>query len=160
MYQNVQLTINNVKYPDIKFDSTVGTRFYQYQLIANKLDGALRPTQELEDSLTMPLNDPVSGKRYKGCLSDGTNFCINFRLEPTNDGYVFDGVDTWNNTVAVKFKGQPMYRGTNDTYYNFDSANMSAHPPAPEMWICTDTYFTWEAKNIKYFATGIPDRMD
>ena len=160
MYQNVQLTINNVKYPDIEFDSTVGARFYQYQLIANELDGALRPTQELEDSWTMPLNDPETGERYKGCLRDATSFCINFQLERTNAGYVFDGVNTGNNTVAVKFKGQPMYRGKNDTYYNFDLNNPSAHPPAPEMWICTDTYFTWGVKSIKYFATGTPEGTD
>ena len=160
MYQNVQLTINNVKYPDTEFDSTVGARFYQYQLIANELDGALRPTQELEDSWTMPLNDPETGERYKGCLRDATSFCINFQLERTNAGYVFDGVNTGNNTVAVKFKGQPMYRGKNDTYYNFDSSNPSAHPPAPEMWICTDTYFTWGVKSIKYFATGTPENCD
>ena len=160
MYQNVQLTINNVKYPDTEFDSTVGARFYQYQLIANELDGALRPTQELEDSWTMPLNDPETGERYKGCLRDATSFCINFQLERTNAGYVFDGVNTGNNTVAVKFKGQPMYRGKNDTYYNFDSSNPSAHPPAPEMWICTDTYFTWGVKSVKYFATGTPENCD
>ena len=81
----------------------MGARFYQYQLIANELDGALRPTQELEDSWTMPLNDPETGERYKGCLRDATSFCINFQLERTNAGYVFDGVNTGNNTVAVKF---------------------------------------------------------
>ena len=160
MYQNVQLTINNIKYPDTEFDSTVGARFYQYQLIANELDGALRPTHELEDSWTQSLNDPVSGDRYKGCVSDGTSFCINFQLERTNAGYVFDGVDTGNNTVAVKFKGQPMYRGKNDTYYNFDPNNTSAHPPAPEMWICTDTYFTWGVKSVKYYGQGVPEGCD
>ena len=108
----------------------------------------------------MPLNDPETGERYKGCLRDATSFCINFQLERTNAGYVFDGVNTGNNTVAVKFKGQPMYRGKNDTYYNFDLNNPSAHPPAPEMWICTDTYFTWGVKSIKYFATGTPEGTD
>ena len=160
MYQNVQLTINNIKYPDTEFDSTIGSRFYQYQLLANELDGALRPTHELEDSWTMPLNDLKTGERYKGTIRDGTSFCINFQLERTNAGYVFDGIDTGGNTVTIKFKGQPMFRGDNDTYYNFDPNNLSLNPPSPEMWICTDTYFTWAIKSIKYFNTGVPSGAD
>ena len=156
MYQNVQLTINNVKYPDTEFDSTIGPRFYQYQLISNELDGSLRPSHELEDSWTMSLNAP-DGTRYKNTISDATSFCINFQLERTNSGYVFDGVDTGGNTVTIKFKGQPLYRGANDTYYNYDASNPNVHPPAPEMWVCTDTYFTWQRGAVKYYANGVPD---
>ena len=156
MYQNVQLTINNVKYPDTEFDSTIGPRFYQYQLISNELDGALRPSHELEDSWTMSLNAP-DGTRYKNTISDATSFCINFQLERTNAGYVFDGIDTAGNTVTIKFKGQPIYRGANDTYFNFDVNNPNAHPPPPEAWVCTDTYFEWGIKSVKYYGNSVPE---
>ena len=47
--------------------------------------------------------------------------------------------------------------GANDTYYNYDLSNPGAHPPPAEMWICTDTYFTWQRGAVKYFANGVPD---
>ena len=55
---------------------------------------------------------------------------------------MFDGIDTGGNTVTIKFKGQPMFLGDNDTYFNFDPNNTALNPPSPEMCICTDTYFT------------------
>ena len=156
MYQNVQLVVNKRTYPDTEFSNTCSARFYQHQLIANELDGALEATQEFEDSFTQPLNDPVSGQRYANCRSDGTSFGINFQLERSNAGYVFDGLDSGSNSVTVTFRGQPMYRGDNDTYYIPDIDNKDVHPPAPEAWICSDTYFTWSVKGIDYYPNGIP----
>ena len=161
MYQNVQLTINNIKYPDTEFENTVCPRFYQYQLIANELDGTLEATQEFEDSFTQPLNDLQTGKRNANCRSDGTSFGINFQLERSNAGYVFDGVSTGSNSITVKFKGQPMFRGDDDTYYNFDVNDKQSHPQPPEMWICTDTYFTWSISDkVKYFSDNVPAGLD
>ena len=80
MYQNVQLSVNKHAYPDTEV-STIGARFYQMQLVANELDGTLEATKEFEDSFTDPLNDTISGTRYKNCRSDGTSFGINFQLE-------------------------------------------------------------------------------
>ena len=156
MYQNVQLTVNKRTYPDTEFHSTCGARFYQHMLIANELDGVLQPPQEFEDSFTQPLNDPVSGERYKNCRSDGTSFGINFQLERSNAGYVFDGVDTGSTSVTVTFRGQPMYRGENDTYYNFDPSEPNIHPVAPEAWICQDSYFIWSTKGVEYHRDDIP----
>lgn len=85
-----------------------------------------------------------------GCKNYGQKLSLS--IERTNSGYVFDGVDTGGNTVTIKFKGQPLYRGANDTYYNFDVNNPNAHPPPPEAWICTDTYFTWARGSVKYFT--------
>ena len=157
MYQNVQLVVNKRTYPDTEFKNTCTARFYQHQLIANELDGALEATQEFEDSFTQPLNDPTTGKRYTNCRSDGTSFGINFQLERSNAGYVFDGLDTGSNSVTVTFRGQPMYRGDDDTYYIPDSELPDVHPPAPEAWICSDTYFTWSVNGIDYFPNGIPE---
>ena len=156
MYQNVQLVVNKRTYPDTEFRNTCSARFYQHQLIANELDGALEATQEFEDSFTQSLNDPVTGQRYANCRSDGTSFGINFQLERSNAGYVFDGLDSGSNSVTVTFRGQPMYRGDNDTYYIPDIDNKDVHPPAPEAWICSDTYFTWSVKGIDYYPNGIP----
>lgn len=157
MYQNVQLVVNKRTYPDTEFSNTCSARFYQHQLIANELDGALEATQEFEDSFTQPLNDPVTGKRYSNCRSDGTSFGINFQLERSNAGYVFDGIDTGSNSVTVTFRGQPMYRGDDDTYFIPDPEYPDQHPPAPEAWICSDTWFTWSTKGVEYFPNGVPD---
>ena len=156
MYQNVQLVVNKRTYPDTEFRSTCSARFYQHQLIANELDGSLEATQEFEDSFTQPLNDPVTGKRYTNCRSDGTSFGINFQLERSNAGYVFDGVDTGNNSVTVTFRGQPLYRGDDDTYFIPDLEHKEQHPPSPEAWVCSDTYFTWSVNGVEYFPKGVP----
>ena len=160
MYQNVQLVVNKRTYPDTEFSNTCSARFYQHQLIANELDGALEATQEFEDSFTQPLNDPVTGKRYSNCRSDGTSFGINFQLERSNAGYVFDGIDTGSNSVTVTFRGQPMYRGIDDTYYIPDPEYPDQHPPAPEAWICSDTYFAWSTKGVEYFPKGVPSSYE
>ena len=156
MYQNVQLVVNKRTYPDTEFANTCAARFYQHQLIANELDGALEATQEFEDSFTQPLNDPTTGKRYLNCRSDGTSFGINFQLERSNAGYVFDGLDTGSTSITVTFRGQPMYRGEDDTYFIPDPEYPNMHPPSPEAWICSDTYFTWSVNGVEYYQPGVP----
>ena len=130
------------------------------QLVANELDGTLEPPQEFEDSFTQPLNDPDSGARYTGCKTDGTSFCINFQLERSNAGYVFDGVDTAHSTVPITLRGSPIYSGDNDTYYIPDSSQPSVHPPPPELWICRDTCFLMAPKEnggFQYMGPNIPE---
>ena len=145
MYQNVQLVVNKKIYPDTEFATTCDARFYQHQLVANELDGGLECTKEFERSFTQPLN-AANGTRLANRIGDGTSFCINFQLERSNAGYVFDGV-SYDTPVTVTFRGQPMFRDTNDTYYNLDGG---LHTPAPEMWICNDTYWTWYVNGIEY----------
>lgn len=160
MYQNVQLSINKLQYPDTEI-TTLGSRFYQMQLVANELDGALEASQEFEDSFTRTLNDLSTGNRYALSATDGTSFGINFQLERSNAGYVFDGIDTGNRTVPVGFRGQPLYSGTNDTYYNvmdpLVSATAVSHPPAPELWICQDTHFVLSVNGLEYLGTHTPE---
>ena len=158
MYQNVQLVVNKRTYPDTEFANTCDARFYQHQLVANELDGPLECTKEFERSFTQPLNDLQTGTAYKNCIADGTSFGINFQLERSNAGYVFDGVDTGPNSVTVTFKGIPMFRGANDRYYNSHDGvvGVKYHPQAPEAWICSDTYWTWSVDGVQYFPSGIP----
>ena len=156
MYQNVSLSVNKHEYPDTEV-STIGARFYQMQLVANELDGTLEATKEFEDSFTDPLNDTTTGTRYKNCRNDGTSFGINFQLERSNAGYVFDGIDTNTMTVPISFKGKPIYTGDNDTYYIFDPDHKDQHPPPPELWICQDTYFTMSVDGLKYYGPETPE---
>ncbi len=163
MYRNCQLTVNKKQYPDTEFETTYDGRFVQHQLIANELDGCIEATDELVRSLSLALNDETSGERYKATsAADNTSFGINFKLERGNSGYVFDGIDTGCHSVTVTFKGLPIYGGDNDIYYNPEvddsgKVNTSVHPPAPEMWICSDRWWSWSIDGgVKYHPRGIP----
>lgn len=163
MYQHCQLTVNKRQYPDTEFETTHDGRFVQHQLIANELDGCIEATDELVRSFSLALNDEVTGKRYKATsAADNTSFGINFQLERGNAGYVFDGIDTGCHSITVNFKGQPIHKGEDDTYFYPDVLDngtvvKDVHPPAPEMWICSDTYWTWSIDGgVRYHARGVP----
>ena len=102
------------------------------------------------------------GVRRSNCRADGTSFGINFQLERANAGYVFDGVDYGSVSVPVTFRGKPMFKGVNDTYYNYlvnddGTVDTAHHPPPPELWLCQDTFFTMDAINgLVYHGTHIP----
>lgn len=155
MYQNVQLRINNVMYPDTAF-STIDSRFLQYQLNASELDGNLECTKEFLDSLTQPKNDLKTGERFKNSLSDTTSFMCNFQLERSGAGICFDGIDSDGKNIDVEFNAQPIVIGDNDTYYNVDE-NKTIHPPAPELWLCRDTYFVASRGKMKYYKEKTPE---
>lgn len=155
MYQNVQLRINNVMYPDTAF-STMDSRFLQYQMNAAELDGNIECTKEFLDSIIQTRNDPTTGKRYSNTLSDTTSFMCNFQMERSGAGICFDGIDSNGKNIGVEFDAQPIYRGANDTYYNVDEKG-TIHPPPPEMWVCNDTYFVAGVGGMKYFKDKTPD---
>ncbi len=164
MYRNCQLTVNKKQYPDTEFETTYDGRFVQHQLIANELDGCIEATDELVRSFALPLNKESDGTRYKATsAADNTSFGINFQLERGNSGYVFDGIDTGCHSITVQFKGQPIHTDKNDTYYYPDvddagKVDETVHPPAPEMWICSDTYWTWSLpEGVKYYPRGIAE---
>ena len=100
------------------------------------------------------------------CPWDNTSFGINFQLERGNAGYVFDGIDSGSHSVTVEFRGKPLGSGKVDPYLYpdlaVDSNNIvivgeKPNNPNPEMWICSDTYWTWSiADGVKYFQRGIP----
>ena len=60
MYENDQLFVNKHTIPDTELQ-TVGSRFYQLQLVANELDGPLEATKEFENSFTDALNNMTEG---------------------------------------------------------------------------------------------------
>ncbi len=184
MYEKCQLFVNKKLYPDMEFEDTFGGRFVQYQLMANELDGPIEATEEYMRSIDTPLNDAFHrfyqdgegngdlkprGQRRRWIGTDNTNFGINFQLERGNAGYVFDGIDTGTHSITVQFKGSPIYSNELDSYYNprlastYDGKKLTwdlknHHPPAPEMWICSDTYWTWSIQDgVKYYHLGIPE---
>lgn len=155
MYQNVQLRINSVSYPDVAF-STVDSRFLQYQLNAAELDGNLECTKEFLDSIIQTRNDPKTGQRYVNTLSDTSSFMCNFQLERSGAGFCFDGIDSDGQNIGVELDAQPIYNGINDTYYNVDDKG-TIHPPAPELWLCRDTYFVATVGGMKYYKEKTPE---
>jgi hypothetical protein len=155
IYNNLQLTINGRNIPD-EVVSSQGARFLQQQLIASDLAGGLECTQEFENSIVMVKNAD-DGTRYSNALSDATSFMWNVQCERNNAGYTFDGIDSNGQNIPIQLKGQPLYTGTNDTYYNYDPNNSNSHPPPPQIWCCRDTYFLVSANGVKYIAFGTPE---
>ena len=153
IYNNLQLTVNGKNMPDEVVNSQ-GARFLQQQLIASDLSGGLECTKEFEDSIVMAKNT-VQGTRYNNCLSDGTSFMWNVQCERNNAGYTFDGIDSNGQNIAIQIKGQPLYTGINDTYYNVNAAG-TIHPPPPQIWLCRDTFFILSTEGVVYEAFSTP----
>jgi hypothetical protein len=153
VYNNLQLTVNGKNMPD-EVVSSQGARFLQQQLIASDLSGGLECTKEFEDSIVMAKNTS-SGNRYANCLSDGTSFMWNVQCERNNAGYTFDGIDSNGQNIPIQIKGQPLYSGPNDTYYNVNAAG-TIHPPPPQIWLCRDTFFVLSRDGVSYEAFATP----
>jgi hypothetical protein len=153
VYNNLQLTVNGKNMPD-EVVSSQGARFLQQQLIASDLSGGLECTKEFEDSIVMAKNTS-SGNRYNNCLSDGTSFMWNVQCERNNAGYTYDGIDSNGQNIPIQIKGQPIYTGINDTYYNVNAAG-TIHPPPPQIWLCRDTYFLVSTEGVVYEAFSTP----
>ena len=153
VYNNLQLTVNGKNMPD-EVVSSQGARFLQQQLIAGDLSGGLECTKEFEDSIVMAKNTS-SGNRYHNSLSDGTSFMWNVQCERNNAGYTFDGIDSNGQNIPIQIKGQPLYSGANDTYYNVNAAG-TIHPPPPQIWLCRDTYFLVSRDGVVYEAFSTP----
>jgi hypothetical protein len=160
MYQNVQCTIGNNNFPSDPF-TTVGARFLQYQLIASDLDGPIEPSQEYINSISnaKTLNQFTnwhSATDWAKKLSDESSFMINIQLERSGAGYCFDGIDTNGQNISIQLKGNPIYTGDKDTYYNVDG-DPNVHPIPPEVWICSETF--WRLSNnegMVYMRSGVP----
>ena len=153
VYNNLQLTVNGKNMPD-EVVSSQGARFLQQQLIASDLSGGLECTKEFEDSIVMAKNTS-SGNRYHNTLSDGSSFMWNIQCERNNAGYTFDGIDSNGQNIPIQIKGQPLYSGAGDTYYNVNAAG-TIHPPPPQIWLCRDTYFLCSTEGVVYEAFSSP----
>ena len=172
MFQRVRLTVNKKTYPESEFETTWDGRFVQYQYMANELDGCIEATNEFTESISRGLCN-VYDEEIKRCLLcpfDNTSFGINFQLERGNSGYVFDGVDTGSHAVNIEFVGTPYNKDHSNPYIYADIKehnsgvevdNTKKSRPHPEMWVCSDTYWTWSIEEgVKYYPRGIPAGYD
>jgi hypothetical protein len=154
------LRIMGVQYPE-RIISTLGNRFYQVELTGADLDGALRPTNEFVDSYTMKKNNET-GLLYYFSQRDGTSFALIIQNERNESGYVFDGIDSKGQSTPIDIQFVPLYTGDNDTYYNVDidpitHAVGTAHPPAPQLWLCRDVYWSMDTTNgLRFHKYGEP----
>ena len=80
----------------------------------------------------------------------------NVQLERSGAGYCYDGFDSNGLNIPIQIRGQPIYSGENDTYYNVD-ADGTTHPPQIQMWLCRDTYFIATTGSMRYVSTGSPE---
>jgi hypothetical protein len=171
MYRNLQCTIGNRNYPDEPVE-TQGARFLQYQLIASDLDGPVEPTVEYQDSLARS-KITQDGIRIDGNATDATSFMFNVQLERSNAGYCIDGIDTNGQNIPIQLKGGPIAGGVNDTYYCYairpgvtipdgqkPTINDYLHPPAPEVWICQETFWRLSVdRGVEYLKTEQPPNI-
>jgi len=148
--QNLQLKIGDKLMPPnpISTNTDVSPEFLAFQLVASDLGGAIEPTESWLYSLVGARTNE-SGVRYANSREDNTDFMANFAMERSNGGYVMDGFST-NSPVNVELRFNPVNAGANDVYYIPDPADPTAHPIAPELWICNETYFIMSPSGIKY----------
>lgn len=153
---NFQLKIDNMLLPPVPIstNSEVSPEFLTYQLNASDLDGSLEPTRSWIYSITNQRTNP-SGVRYINTRVDDTDFMATFSLERSQGGNVFDGYST-TSSINVETRFTPLINGANDVYYIPDPASPTVHPPAPELWLCRDTFWIMSAGKLEYIKSGSP----
>jgi len=142
MLQNLQLNVLSSNYP-FKPVSTIGPNWVQMQLQAADLASFnLEATEEYENSLVVPR---ANEKQRLVPDTDLTSFVAIFPVERNSGaGLYFDGLDTNGQNTSVEIRGNPIYGGSLDTYYNVDTDNN--HPPAPILALVQDTYWIFDAR--------------
>jgi len=153
---NLQMNINEKLFPPnaISTNTEISPEFLVYQLNSSDLDGCIEPTKSWLYSITQPRHN-TSGVRFANTIHDNTDFMCNFSLERSQGGSVFDGFTT-DTPVNVKLSFNPAIAGTHDVYYLPDSTNSAVHPPAPQVWLCRDTYWVLAPGTLKYVNKGSP----
>ena len=128
----------------------MGPEFYYHTLQAADLDEHYPPTNEFEDSLTIPLNHP-NGERIRRIPTDVTNFLPIIQLERSGDGRFFDGLETGNRSVSLGMKFNPIHEGENDVYLYHTQA-------APILLLVRDTFWSIDSKRgLVYYRHGTPE---
>ncbi|KAA6402872.1 MAG: hypothetical protein EZS28_001597 [Streblomastix strix] len=135
-YQNKQITTNNRNLLDMPMN-TLDQQFFQIQLNAKNLDLLFEATDEFDDAISMPSN---TAARRLNPLYDLASFLITHQCERnSNEALTFDGLDIQNQNASVDFRGEPIYQGAIDSYYNIDISGKIPVPPI----LCTvhDTFW-------------------
>jgi hypothetical protein len=129
MLNNLYLTYNARNYP-AKSVSTIGQVFFSQQLDAGDFTLFNREmTDELEDSLTLPLADK---DRRLNPTTDTTSFVWCVPVQRSSAGSCFDGLDSNGIAKPIALHGNAIYQGPLNTYY-MPIPNNPHHPPAPNL---------------------------
>jgi hypothetical protein len=96
-----------------------------------------------------------------GTLRDGSSFALIIQTERNESGYVFDGLDSDGQSVPIDIQFTPIVKGDEDIYYNFDpnpvTPSDSPHPPAAQLWLCRNVYWSLDTQNgLKFYRYGTP----
>ena len=71
--------------------------------------------------------------------------------------------------MSIEFKGNLLNSDTNNAYLYPDvsmtgsliAVQSDKQEPIPEMWICSDTYWTWSIQDgVQYYPRGRPTGYD
>jgi hypothetical protein len=68
-----------------------------------------------------------------------------FQTERADGGLVFDGLS--GSSLNTELTASALHRGIHNTYYyprmlaDGITVDMTQHPPAPQLWVCQDTFF-------------------
>ncbi|KAA6388126.1 MAG: hypothetical protein EZS28_016345 [Streblomastix strix] len=133
---DMKITTMNRNFPDFPMN-TLNEQFFTMQMTVNNLDNIFEATDEYEDSLATPRANQT--RRYNP-VSDYTSFFITIQCERNSNGALtFDGLDSKNQNASIELRGQPIFVGEVDTYYNVDISGK--YPPPPIL--CTAHYTFW-----------------
>jgi hypothetical protein len=151
MLAGVQLNIDNKTIPEMPL-STMGNHFYNLVTSSADLDDLFPATKEFEKSLT----DSRLNHNFKPIIrnsTDRTNFLPIISVERKTSGYVFDGMETGNRNVSIRWKFHPIHQDAGDVY-------LSKTNHGPQLWLCRDTYFQFDTTNgLRYFTQGVPEKF-
>ncbi|KAA6389254.1 MAG: hypothetical protein EZS28_015218 [Streblomastix strix] len=129
-------------FPDFPMN-TLNEQFFTMQLAANNLDNIFEATDEYEDSLATPRG---SATRRYNAVSNYTSFFITLQCERNSNGALtFDGLDTQNQNSSIELRGQLIFQGTVDTYYNVETNGK--HPSPPILCTVHDAFWLFTPNN-------------
>ncbi|KAA6385874.1 MAG: hypothetical protein EZS28_018599 [Streblomastix strix] len=134
-YQNIKVSICDHNFPNMPMN-TLDQQFFQFQLNSSNLNLLFETTYEFDDALTTPRN---AATRRLNPHTDLTCFLITLQCERNSNGALtFDGPDTQNQNSSVELRGEPIYQGATDSYYNVDTSGKRLLSPI----LCTvhDTF--------------------
>ena len=121
--------------------NTTDAQFFQQMLNASDLDSLFEATDEYEDSLTLKLS--TESKRLRA-PRDATSFVFTCQVERSGGTDIFfDGLDTNGQNTSIELRGNPIYSGLTDIYYNVtEDGNVHSPPPIlccvqDTFWLCT-----------------------
>ncbi|KAA6401375.1 MAG: hypothetical protein EZS28_003098 [Streblomastix strix] len=141
-YHNMQDSICGRNFPNLSI-STLDQQFFQMQLNALNFDLLFEETDEFEDALTTPRN--TASRRLNPHI-DLTFFMITLLCERNNNGALtFDGLNTQNQNVQIELRGDPIYQGDTNSYFNVDL--MGKRQPHPILCTIHDSFWLFGSTN-------------